>query len=143
MRGRYDGVADIGPTRVADMFVPPDGVFLVVRDGEGRAIGCGGICRFDDARAELKRMYVVPDSRGLGLGRRLLVELELDHELAGLLRDAGLVLQDRCLERDPAPGLRLDLEVGLAGAVESTGTRGLDDDDHRRPQGLRPHRRGE
>ena len=39
MRGRYGGVADIGPTRVADMFVPPDGVFLVMRDDDGRALG--------------------------------------------------------------------------------------------------------
>jgi putative acetyltransferase len=90
MRGRYDGVADIGPTRVADMFVPPEGVFLVVRDDEGRAIGCGGICRFDAARAELKRMYVVPDSRGLGIGRRLLVELE---EEARALEYSAIVLE--------------------------------------------------
>ena len=85
MRGRYNGVADI-----ANMFVPPDGVFLVVRDDEGRALGCGGICRFDAARAELKRMYVVPDARGLGLGRRLLVELE---EHARSLGYTGVVLE--------------------------------------------------
>jgi GNAT superfamily N-acetyltransferase len=90
MRGRYAGEADIGPARVADMFVPPDGIFLVVRDDDGRAVGCGGICRFDDTRAELKRMYVVPDSRGLGLGRRLLVELE---ERARALGYAGIVLE--------------------------------------------------
>ena len=83
MRGRYGGDADIGPTRDADMFVPPDGVFLVVRDDDGRALGCGGICRFDETRAELKRMYVVPDARGLGLGRRLLVELEAEARALG------------------------------------------------------------
>ena len=76
MRGRYDGEADIGPTRVADMFVPPNGVFLVIRDDGGRAVGCGGICSFDESRAELKRMYVVPGARGRGLGRRVLAELE-------------------------------------------------------------------
>ena len=90
MRGRYDGEADIGPARVADMFEPPDGVFLVVRDDDGRAVGCGGICRFDAARAELKRMYVVPEARGLGLGRRLLVELE---EHARALGYTGIVLE--------------------------------------------------
>jgi putative acetyltransferase len=89
MRGRYGGVADIGPAREASMFRPPDGVFLVVRDG-GRAIACGGICRFDDARAELKRMYVVPDSRGHGLGRRLLVDLEGHARALGY---AGVVLE--------------------------------------------------
>ena len=90
MRGRYGGEADIGPTRVADMFVAPDGVFLVVRDDDGRAVGCGGVCRFDTTRAELKRMYVRPESRGLGLGRRLLSELE---EHARSLGYAGLVLE--------------------------------------------------
>ena len=89
MRGRYGGVADIGPTREASMFVEPDGVFVVVRDG-ARAIACGGICRFDDTRAELKRMYVVPEARGQGLGRLVLAELE---ERARGLGYAGIVLE--------------------------------------------------
>ncbi len=76
MAGLYGGDADIGPTRDAAMFVPPDGVFLVVRDDDGRAVACGGVARFDGSRGELKRMYVVPELRGRGLGRRLLVELE-------------------------------------------------------------------
>ena len=86
MRGRYDGEADIGPTREAAMFVEPDGVFLVVRDDEGRAIGCGGVCRFDGTRAELKRMYVLPEVRGRGLGRLLLVELEAEARRLGYAR---------------------------------------------------------
>jgi putative acetyltransferase len=75
MRGRYAGVGDIGPAREAHMFEPPDGVFLVTRV-DGRAVACGGVCRFDDVRAELKRMYVLPAARGTGLGRRLLEALE-------------------------------------------------------------------
>jgi len=90
MRGRYDGEADIGPTREAAMFVEPDGVFLVVRGDDGRAIGCGGVCRFDEARAELKRMYVVPEARGRGLGRLLLAELEAEARRLGY---AGIVLE--------------------------------------------------
>jgi GNAT superfamily N-acetyltransferase len=89
MRARYQGEADIGPTREAAMFEPPAGVFLVVRDGE-RAVACGGIARFDDGRAELKRMYVVPDRRGRGLGRRLLAELESEARRLGY---RGLVLE--------------------------------------------------
>jgi len=89
MRGRYEGEADIGPTREAAMFVEPDGVFLVVRE-EGRAVACGGVCRFDGTRAELKRMYVVPDARGRGLGRLLLVELEAEARRLGY---AGIVLE--------------------------------------------------
>ncbi|HUJ91613.1 MAG TPA: GNAT family N-acetyltransferase, partial [Gaiellaceae bacterium] len=82
--------ADIGPTREAAMFVEPDGVFLVVRGDDGRAIGCGGVCRFDEARAELKRMYVVPEARGRGLGRLLLAELEAEARRLGY---AGIVLE--------------------------------------------------
>jgi GNAT superfamily N-acetyltransferase len=89
MRGRYEGEADIGPTREAAMFLPPDGVFLVVRD-DGRAVGCGGVCRFDETRAELKRMYVVPDARGRGLGRLLLVALEDEARRLGY---DGIVLE--------------------------------------------------
>jgi GNAT superfamily N-acetyltransferase len=82
MHGIY-GEADIGPTREAPMFVPPDGVFLVLREDDGRAIGCGGIARFDAARGEVKRMYVVPEARGRGLGRRLLEELEAQARALG------------------------------------------------------------
>jgi putative acetyltransferase len=78
----YEGEADIGPAREASMFVEPDGVFLVVRDGE-RAVACGGIARFDATRAELKRMYVLPEARGRGLGRRVLVELEAEARRLG------------------------------------------------------------
>ena len=90
MRGRYEGEADIGPAREASMFVEPDGVFLVVRDGAGRAIGCGGIARFDESRGEVKRMYVVPEARGRGLGRELLVALEAE---AARLGYRSLVLE--------------------------------------------------
>jgi putative acetyltransferase len=85
MHGVY-GEADIGPTREAPMFVPPDGVFLVLRDDDGRALGCGGIARFDETRGEVKRMYVVPEARGRGLGRRLLEELEFHARALGYAR---------------------------------------------------------
>jgi GNAT superfamily N-acetyltransferase len=90
MRGLYAGDADIGPPREASMFEPPDGVFLVVRDDDGRAVACGGIARFDESRGELKRMYVVPELRGRGLGRRLLDELEAEARRLGY---RGVVLE--------------------------------------------------
>ena len=89
MRGLYEGEADIGPTREAAMFEPPDGVFLVTRLN-GLAIACGGVCRFDATRAEVKRMYVVPEARGRGLGRELLVALEAE---ARRLRYQAIVLE--------------------------------------------------
>ena len=89
MLALYEGEADIGPTRDAVMFEPPDGVFVLVREGD-RPVACGGIARFDADRAEVKRMYVVPDARGRGLGRRVLAELE---ELARSFGYTGLVLE--------------------------------------------------
>lgn len=78
----YEGEADIGPKREGAMFVEPDGTFLVIRDGD-RAVACGGVCRFDAERAELKRMYVVPEARGRGLGRAVLEALEAEARLLG------------------------------------------------------------
>jgi GNAT superfamily N-acetyltransferase len=72
----YEGEADIGPSRDGPMFVPPRGVFLVVRGDDGEAVACGGITRFDETRGEVKRMYVTPGARGRGLGRLVLDELE-------------------------------------------------------------------
>jgi GNAT superfamily N-acetyltransferase/DNA-binding MarR family transcriptional regulator len=53
----------------------PAGVLLIARLGD-RPVGCGALKLHGDAPAELKRMWIAPDARGLGLGRRLLRELE-------------------------------------------------------------------
>jgi DNA-binding MarR family transcriptional regulator/GNAT superfamily N-acetyltransferase len=54
---------------------PPAGLLLVayLRD---EPIGCGAVKHHDHAPADIKRMWVSPSARGLGLGRRLLGELE-------------------------------------------------------------------
>ena len=49
----------------------PDGVLLLGRDPQGRAVGVVGVKRFDAHDAELKRMYLEPAARGTGLGRAL------------------------------------------------------------------------
>jgi DNA-binding MarR family transcriptional regulator/GNAT superfamily N-acetyltransferase len=61
---------------------PPAGAFVVAYL-RGEAIGCGGVKLHDRAPCEIKRMWVADEARGLGLGRRLLEELE------GLAVDAG------------------------------------------------------
>jgi GNAT superfamily N-acetyltransferase len=74
--------ANFGPTtpdrtstvRPEEM-VPPHGTFVLVVDGE-RAVAGGGVRRLSDRVAEIKRMFVVPDARGRGHGRRLLDALE-------------------------------------------------------------------
>ena len=54
---------------------PPAGL-LVVASLRGDPIGCGALRFHDDAPAELKRMWVAETARGLGVGRRLLTDLE-------------------------------------------------------------------
>ena len=53
----------------------PAVTFLVVRSGS-EAIGCGALLRDPRDWGELKRMYVRPDQRGHGIGKRVLAELE-------------------------------------------------------------------
>ncbi len=76
----------------ADEFTIPNGLFLLgYRDGRAVACGAWRACdgddpEFRDGDAELKRMYVVPDARGLGLARRMLAELERTAAEAGRTR---------------------------------------------------------
>ena len=56
-------------------FVPPTGCLLIARL-QGRPVGCGALRTFDRGVGEIKRLWISPDARGLGLGRRLLEELE-------------------------------------------------------------------
>lgn len=61
---------------------PPHGGFVVLEE-DGRPLAGGGVKRLDDRAGEIKRMYVVPEARGRGLGRTLLAALE------DLVRDLG------------------------------------------------------
>jgi len=61
----------------------PNVVFLVARI-DGRAAGCGAFVNQRGEYAEIKRMYVVPEFRGLQIGRRMLEALEARAQNAGL-----------------------------------------------------------
>ncbi|TVP48796.1 MAG: GNAT family N-acetyltransferase [Mongoliibacter sp.] len=43
----------------------------------GAPVGCGAIKKFDDERVEIKRMFVRPDRRGMGIAGNLLADLEI------------------------------------------------------------------
>lgn len=60
----------------------PKGLFLVARL-HGEPVGCAGLKLPAGAPAEIKRMWVAPRARGLGLARRFLAELESRAAAAG------------------------------------------------------------
>ena len=65
----------VGATALPHEVRPPAGQFFVAYL-HGEAIGCGAVKHHADAPAEIKRMWIAPAARGLGLGRRLLETLE-------------------------------------------------------------------
>jgi GNAT superfamily N-acetyltransferase len=80
---QYQGVPGSGGLPEPGIFEPPDGAFLVGWE-DGRAVACGGVCRYGhEATAELRRMYVIPAARGRGLARVLLAAIEAEARSLG------------------------------------------------------------
>ena len=97
---RFDAGFDVGAALPlpADELRAPAGCFLVAyRDGE--PIGCGGLKLHGADPAEIKRVWVDPRARGLGLARRLIAALE------DRARDGG------------APAVQLDTNRSLVEAI--------------------------
>jgi DNA-binding MarR family transcriptional regulator/GNAT superfamily N-acetyltransferase len=76
----------------------PAGLLLVAWL-QGEPVGCGALKFHEDGPTELKRMWVAESARGLGLGRRLLAELEAH------------------AARGPSPVVRLETNGALAEAI--------------------------
>ncbi len=85
LNARFEGGFDPSQTIPADAheLVPPAGALLIARL-RGQPIGCGALKFHRGAPADLKRMWVAPEARGLGLGRRILMELEEYARSAGV-----------------------------------------------------------
>ena len=96
MAALYDGL-DIDdpsmPKAGAAELGPPGGRFLVGFDADGRGVCCGGLKRLTGSACEIKRMYVVPDARGSGVGG----------ELLGALEEAARELGYRLIRLDTGP----------------------------------------
>lgn len=49
---------------------------VVLYYDNGVAVGCGAFKHYDDTAVEIKRMFVLPESRGKGIAYKILQELE-------------------------------------------------------------------
>jgi DNA-binding MarR family transcriptional regulator/GNAT superfamily N-acetyltransferase len=72
----------VGATALPHEVRPPAGQFFVAYL-HGQPIGCGAVKYHADSPAEIKRMWIAPEARSLGLGRRLLQTLESSAQDAG------------------------------------------------------------
>jgi GNAT superfamily N-acetyltransferase len=68
-------------------YKPPSGVLLLAKLA-GRPVGVGALRQLPDGAAEVKRMYVVPEARGLHIGSRI-----LDHLLATASEQGATVIR--------------------------------------------------
>ena len=82
----------------AEAMRPPRGSFLVALS-DGLPVGCAGLMAYDGSWAEVKRVWVAPTARGLGLARDLMDEIET------------------AARRRAVPVLRLDTNSGLPEAL--------------------------
>jgi putative acetyltransferase len=58
-----------------EQMAQPDTTLFVARDANGAALGMGALRRHGDA-GEVKRMFVKPEARGLGVGGAILARIE-------------------------------------------------------------------
>lgn len=98
LEGRFDSGfdSDAAMAEAVTVFNPPTGAF-VVAEHDGAVVGGGAIQFLDADRAEIRRMWVSADRRGMGLGKRLLAHLESEIVRSGrstIVLDTNSVLTE-------------------------------------------------
>lgn len=82
---RFGRVFDSGPDPDPGAYSPPRGIFLLACRGEA-VLGCVGLRPDGPQGAEVKRLWVSPDARGIGLSHRLMQAVEQAARALGATR---------------------------------------------------------
>ncbi|GAA1982861.1 GNAT family N-acetyltransferase [Catenulispora subtropica] len=117
--GIEDSPTDVSGLRDAVLeYADPSKALFVVQEETGRLVGAAGLRTLEPGVVEVKRMYVVPECRGLRVGSRLLDRL-LDEagrmgaatvrlDTARFMADAQRLYRSRGFaERTPYPGTEI------------------------------------
>jgi putative acetyltransferase len=59
-----------------EQMAQPDTTVFIARDAQGAAVGMGALKRHDGGVGEVKRMYTKPETRGAGVGKAIVTEIE-------------------------------------------------------------------
>lgn len=128
-------------------YAPPAGILLLAMDGQ-KAVGCGALRRLgskQDGTCEMKRLYVCPQARGMGVGRQVAMRLIQEGVRLGyfnmildtlerlepaihLYESLGFVRTEAYYDNPLADAVFLKLDL-MGHYVASAGSRNLGDSD--------------
>ncbi len=110
-------------------YLDPGGMFELLETANGELVGTVGLVPLDHHRAELRKMYLHPNWRGRGLGKRLLERAlqrardlglqQVELETASALKEAIALYERYGFKRKPAPQ-HLSPQCNLAFVLDLT-----------------------